>query len=304
MAGVTVFGLYVFGLSQLSGAVIHDMHLFWFSALLAVSPCGDALSLHRWLRGGGLRGQPHAAMPAALVYGVPLQCARVLLGIVYFFPGFWKLKTSGLAWIFSDNLRNQIYWKWYQLGAEPPALRVDQLPWLLQLAALAVVVFELSFIALVWSRRGRCWPRPSACCFICGTQCGHGHHVHQPDRCATWCCSTGRRLRADDRASRAADTLPRGRRRSRRRAAPAVTLGLAADRRDDRAGSARRGAGVAARLLSDVRSHRGRQHRRSARRGGARGRHGRGDPGWPEHGRRAEGHRRTGRALAARRVLR
>ena len=91
MAGVTVFGLYVFGLSQLSGAVIHDMHLFWFSALLAVSPCGDALSVQRWLR-GRLRGQPHAAPPAALVYGVPLQCARVLLGVVYFFPGFWKLE--------------------------------------------------------------------------------------------------------------------------------------------------------------------------------------------------------------------
>jgi hypothetical protein len=154
MMGVSVFGLYVFGLSQLSGAVIHDMHLFWFSLLLAVSPCGDALSLQRWAH-GRLRGRPHAALPAALSYAVPLQCARVLLASVYFFPGFWKLKTSGLAWVFSDNLRNQIYWKWYQLGADPPTFRVDQVPWLLQLAALAVVVFELSFVTLIWSRRGR-----------------------------------------------------------------------------------------------------------------------------------------------------
>jgi hypothetical protein len=169
MAGVTVFGLYVFGLSQLSGAVIHDMHLFWFSALLAVSPCGDALSAQRWFR-ARLRGQPHTATPAALVYGVPLQCARVLLGIVYFFPGFWKLKTSGLAWVFSDNLRNQIYWKWYQLGAHPPPLRVDQLPWLLQLAALAVIAFELSFIALIWSRRGRLLAAACGVLFHFGTQ--------------------------------------------------------------------------------------------------------------------------------------
>jgi uncharacterized membrane protein len=165
MLGVTVFGLYVFGLSQLSGAVIHDMHLFWFSALLAVSPCGDALSLQR-----RLRRQPSAAAPAALVYAVALQSARVLLACVYFFPGFWKLKTSGLAWIFSDNLRNQIYWKWYELGAAPPTLRVDQLPWLLQLAALAVVMFELSFVVLIWSRRGRLFAAVCGVLFHVGTQ--------------------------------------------------------------------------------------------------------------------------------------
>ncbi|HTU63236.1 MAG TPA: hypothetical protein VMF89_32470, partial [Polyangiales bacterium] len=108
MLFVTLFGLYVFGVSQLSGAVIHNMHLFWFSALLAVSPCGDALSLQRRPR------------PASVAYAIPLQCARVLLAAVYFFPGFWKLHTSGLAWIFSDNLRNQIYWKWYEIGAAAP----------------------------------------------------------------------------------------------------------------------------------------------------------------------------------------
>ncbi|HET8940226.1 MAG TPA: HTTM domain-containing protein [Polyangiales bacterium] len=165
MLGVTLFGLYVFGLSQLSGAVIHNMHLFWFSALLAVSPCGDALTLQRWLR-----GQPYTALPAALAYTVPLQCARVLLAAVYFFPGFWKLKTSGLTWIFSDNLRNQIYWKWFEIGATAPTLRVDQQPWLLQLAAAAVVVFELGFITLIWSRRGRMLAAFCGVLFHLGTQ--------------------------------------------------------------------------------------------------------------------------------------
>ena len=161
MAGVTLSGLYVFGLAQLSGAVIHDMHLFWFSSLLAVSPCGDAL------RGVRPRQTVLAASPA---YGLPLQIVRVLLGIVYFFPGFWKLATSGLAWITSDNLRNQIYWKWYQLGLDPPALRIDQLPWLLQLLALAVVVFELGFIALIWTPRSRLWAAGFGVAFHVGTQ--------------------------------------------------------------------------------------------------------------------------------------
>ncbi len=35
----------LFSLSQRQGAVLHDMHLFWMAALLAASPCGDALSL-------------------------------------------------------------------------------------------------------------------------------------------------------------------------------------------------------------------------------------------------------------------
>jgi hypothetical protein len=162
---VTCSGLYVFGLSQLSGAVIHDMHLLWLSALLAVSPCADALSWHSWR---GARARP--PLMASLAYGVPVQLARVLLGIVYWFPGFWKLRTSGLAWITSDNLRNQLYWKWYEHGAAPTWLRVDRLPGVLHAAALAVVVFELSFIALIWTRRGRLWAAAGGVAFHLASQ--------------------------------------------------------------------------------------------------------------------------------------
>jgi hypothetical protein len=165
MLAVTVSGLYVFGLSQLSGAVIHDMHLFWLSGLLSVSPCGDALSLTRWVR-----RVPTPPPSAAWSYSVPLQFARVLLGIVYFFPGFWKLAHSGFAWISSDNLRNQLYWKWYERAAEPPWLRIDHVPWVLHLAALSVVSFELGFIVLIWSRRGRLWAAAGGVLFHIGTQ--------------------------------------------------------------------------------------------------------------------------------------
>jgi hypothetical protein len=181
MLGVTVFGLYVLGLSQLSGAVIHNMHLLWFSALLAVSPCRDALSLQSWLL-GRLRGRPYAAMPAALVYAVALQCPRVLLAGVYFFPGFWKLKTSGLDWIFSDNLRNQIYWKWVptrRRSAEPsrgptaPAAAARG-------AGGGGVRAEFRRVDLESTRptAGRGLWRVVPCRYAVG----HGHHVHQPDR--------------------------------------------------------------------------------------------------------------------------
>lgn len=43
---------YAFAISQLGGAVLHDMHLLWFAALLAASPCGDALGWDARARGG------------------------------------------------------------------------------------------------------------------------------------------------------------------------------------------------------------------------------------------------------------
>jgi hypothetical protein len=150
---VTVSGLYVLGLAQLGGMVLHDMHLLWFSALLSLSRCGDAFSVDRWLA----RRRGVAAPGPSLAYAVPLNGVRALLGVIYFFPGFWKLWTSGATWVLSDNLRNQMYVKWFEMNGFTPSLRIDQHPLLLRAGALAVVAFELSFIVLVWWPRARPW---------------------------------------------------------------------------------------------------------------------------------------------------
>ena len=144
---LTVSAFYLFALSQLSGAVWHDMHLLWMSALLAASPCDEALAYDR-------RGQPPA--PDSLRYAWPLTFARLLLAGVYFFPGLHKLMTSGLAWALSDNLRNQLWWKWAEHGVTP-ALRVDHAPGLLGAGALFVLLFELSFPVLALVPRTRPW---------------------------------------------------------------------------------------------------------------------------------------------------
>jgi hypothetical protein len=93
---------------------------------------------------------PDAAVSAEL----SLALLRALLAAVYFFPGFWKLWQSGLDWIWSDNLQNQMYWKWYQFGVLP-AWRVDGQPALVRLGALGVVLLELSFPLLAWRPRLR-----------------------------------------------------------------------------------------------------------------------------------------------------
>jgi hypothetical protein len=143
---LTLSAFYLYSIAQLTGFVWHDMHLLWFSALLAASPCADVLA---W----------DAEYPVDTEherYALPLMTVWLLLSAVYFFPGLHKLLTSGVAWALSDNLRNQIYWKWLQHGVLP-AFHPDQIPGLLPLGGLFVLLFELSFGVLVWIRRLRPW---------------------------------------------------------------------------------------------------------------------------------------------------
>lgn len=143
LVAFAVSTLYLFGVVQLTGESVHDMHLVWMLTLLAASPAGDALSFDALFAGRRLLGprRPKSA------YEVTLGFARALLGVVYFFPGFWKLATSGMAWITSDNVIHQMHWKWAQWGGylPPPLLRVDRVPWLVSLGAAGVVAFELGF---------------------------------------------------------------------------------------------------------------------------------------------------------------
>lgn len=141
--GVSSF--YLFALSELVGSVRHNMHLLWFTALLAVSPCGVRLSFDARKRLEHARVEDVTAA---------VWIARSLLAIVYFFPGYFKLRESGLAWALGDNLRNQMYFKWYQ-NAWLPAYRIDLHPALLHAGALGVLVLELGFPLLILSGRGR-----------------------------------------------------------------------------------------------------------------------------------------------------
>lgn len=159
---------YALGISQLGGAVWHCHHLVWFCVLLAASPCGDALSVDAWRRS---RSGTATTPPASdIAYGLPLRITWALIGCIFFFPGLWKLRTAGLDWIVSDNLRHQMYWKWLQAGGVLPALRIDRVPGLCPVLAAAVVGFELTFPLLVFIRSVRPWAVAAALLFHGGTQ--------------------------------------------------------------------------------------------------------------------------------------
>ena len=161
LAILTLSAGLLFSLSQRQGAVLHDMHLFWMTALLAASPCGEALSLDAW-------GKP-APAPSRR-YGVPLFFARALLGLVYVFPGLHKLRLSGASWMTADNVIHQMHAKWLEHG-RLPVLRIDHAPALCALGAVAVVVFELSFLFLALaSRRTRLLALAGGLAFHLSTQ--------------------------------------------------------------------------------------------------------------------------------------
>jgi hypothetical protein len=142
------------GLAQIQGTVTHNQHLVWLLFLLAASPCSDVLSVDAWWK--TRKGQPAISLYAspARAHSVAMLTAWLLVSVVFFFPGFWKMRTSGLEWISGDNLRLQMYWKWYETG-EIPFFRLDQFPVLCRALSVVAVLFELSFGVLVFFRRSR-----------------------------------------------------------------------------------------------------------------------------------------------------
>ena len=154
---VVVLSFYVFGIPQFYGKINHYHHLLWFAAILAASRSGDALSCDAvtasWKRADrlGITNPPGSAY----LYGLPLRFVWVLMGSIYFFAGFWKFWESGLGWALSDNLKFIMNQKWTELGYWTPIFRIDQYPNLYRVGALGTILFEISFVFLLFSRRLR-----------------------------------------------------------------------------------------------------------------------------------------------------
>jgi hypothetical protein len=159
-AGFTaVLGVYVLGLPHLYGKVNHlHHHLIWFAALMAVAPCADVLSADAAINARRRADLGDIAPPAdAVKYGLPLRFVWLLIGLIYFFPGFWKLWHVGFSWGLAENVRYQMHAKWAELDGWTPSIRIDRYPILCALGGIATIIFETSFVFLVFFRRFRPW---------------------------------------------------------------------------------------------------------------------------------------------------
>lgn len=146
-----LLSVYVLGVPQLFGKINHYHHLTWFMLILAVSPCADVLSIDAIFKSWKRADRGLTEPPAASVrYALPLRFVWLLMGVIYFSAGFWKVWTAGLAWAWSDNPRNTLYNKWTELGGWTSSFRIDHNPVLLKSSALFTLAFELSFILLIF----------------------------------------------------------------------------------------------------------------------------------------------------------
>ena len=150
--GAAVLGLYVMGIPQFYGKIDHYHAFWWFMLLLASSPSGHVLSLDAILRA---RSPGEAATTPGREYALPLRFVWLLIGVIYFFPGFWKFVISGAEWALSDNLKYKMYAKWFELGGWEPLFRLDRYPLLYKAGGILTMVFEMGFVFALFSGRLR-----------------------------------------------------------------------------------------------------------------------------------------------------
>lgn len=149
----TVLAWAVLGIPNLFGKTNHGvMFLIWFSALLTFSRASDVLSLDSILRQyrGLSRGQWQPPV-AHERYGLPLRLVLVFLGLLYFFPGFWKIFGGGWDWINGQIFHAYLVEKWFTMNWKP-VVRLDLYPKMMAFLATAGAVFEIGFVFLILTR--------------------------------------------------------------------------------------------------------------------------------------------------------
>ena len=159
-----VLGLYVLGL-QFNYGYLHWAHAIVpiVTGILALSPCGDALSVDALIR---RVAKGHVAGPGGQ-YCWPIHLVRVVFVAVFLAAGLAKLRQAGLEWLFSDTLRNYFLENQYVFRSEGATGWSHGLAdWLIVrpgsckvLAATALGV-ELSAPAALFSRYARVWLIP------------------------------------------------------------------------------------------------------------------------------------------------
>jgi hypothetical protein len=148
-----VLGLYLLGLPHNFGQTYHfDAAIVFTFAVLALSRCGDALSVDAWRR-ASRRGVATRVSPSG-EYTWPIRLVWVTLSLVFFAAGVAKLWTSGFEWIASDHMTLLLMRVQYQISDADPLTNwgsyIAQHPLLTRtLAATTVIVETIYPLALL-----------------------------------------------------------------------------------------------------------------------------------------------------------
>ncbi len=148
-----MLALYLWGIPNLYGKVGHgNQALIVPLFILALAPCGKMFSIDAIRKSWR---SFFSSEEKSMAYGVPLRLIWLNMSAFYFFPGFWKIWTSGFDWASSENQKLTLYFALFNNNRAPHSLRVDHLPLLLLLGGCFVLLFEVGFPFLVLFKRGR-----------------------------------------------------------------------------------------------------------------------------------------------------
>ena len=167
---VVVLGVFPLAAPEFFGKVNHGFHhVLWFAAILSVSRCGDALSLDAIIQAWRRPALAARFRRPSRAYGLPFCFVWLSIGVLYFFPGFWKAWLGGSDWVFGQQLEFIMHNRWFQLQPWSPPFRIDEYPLLYRLLGLATLVFELFFILLLFTPRTRLLAAATGLGFHAGT---------------------------------------------------------------------------------------------------------------------------------------
>jgi len=157
-AAAFFLGTYLLSLQYCFGGSNHaKVIVVWALASLALSRCGDALSVDRWLR--ARRGA--LAPEASGEYRWPIRVVWVAMACAFFGAGVSKLRHAGAGWVTSDTLAA------YLVRANYPIVRDSDMPmldwglwlarhrWLCRALAAGSVTLETLFPLALFHRRLR-----------------------------------------------------------------------------------------------------------------------------------------------------
>lgn len=142
---ITIF--YVATVPNFYGKLWHQQLVIWITWILAFSPCYDILSIDAKLKS--------QEIVKSWKYGLHLKILFLQFGLIYFFPGFYKLWAAGFDWALGESMVNQVHLEWFENYNKVPAFRLDKYPSLLQLGGILAICFELLYFFLVFSKKTR-----------------------------------------------------------------------------------------------------------------------------------------------------
>lgn len=153
-----VLGVYLIGALASFGQITHThMAVVFTLGILALSRSGDAWSLDRLIR-VGRSGPGVPRVEPSGEYTWPIRMVWLVLALIFLGAGISKLRHSGLAWAFSDNLALILIVRNYDAGWTPPTplgLYLAEQRWLCRALALGTLVIELGYPLALLSRAAR-----------------------------------------------------------------------------------------------------------------------------------------------------